>query len=133
MLAAAALSADGWQAVNLGPDTPFDALLAAAERQEPRVVWLCVSSVRDGREIEDGLARLAARLAEHEIALIVGGRAMSKLALPVSAAPRSGASLSDLVALANEVRDSRNAGTCDQSVTSADATVISEGSAAGRD
>jgi hypothetical protein len=54
MLAAAALAADGWQAVNLGPDTPFDALLAAAERHEPGIAWLSISSIRDVREIEGG-------------------------------------------------------------------------------
>ncbi len=133
MLAAAALSADGWQAVNLGPDTPFDALLAAAERHGPRFVWISVSSIRDGREIEDGIAQLTARLAEREIALVLGGRALSNLALPASAAPRSGASLSDLVAIANEVRDSKCAGIGDESTTPADLAARPEDSTVEKD
>lgn len=112
MLAAAALSADGWQAVNLGPDTPFDALLAAAERHEPRVVWLSISSIRDRREIEDGIVQLAARLAPRQIALILGGRALNDLALPASAEQRSGASLSDLIRIANEARSPQTPADC---------------------
>lgn len=104
MLAAAALMADGWQAVNLGPETPFDALLAAAERHGPRVVWISISSIRDRREIEEGVARVAARLAERQIALILGGRALGDLSLPDSAAARRGVLLSDLVRLANLAR-----------------------------
>lgn len=103
MLAAAALSAAGWQTVNLGPDTPFDALLAAAAQHQPRVVWLCISSIRDGREIEDGIAQVAPRFAERDIALILGGRASSDLALPNVASLRCGMSISELLRIANEV------------------------------
>lgn len=133
MLATAALAADGWQAVNLGPDTPFNALLAAAERHQPRVVWLSISSIRDGREIEEGIARLVARLAEREIAFILGGQALSSLALPAIGALRSGKSLSDLIAIANEVRDLRSAGIGDESVRPADLAASPEDSTATRD
>lgn len=110
MLATTALSADGWQAVNLGPDTPFDALHAAVEWHEPRLVWLSVSSIRDKGELEHGITRLAARLADREVALVLGGRALDTLALPPISPPRCGATISDLVAFANEVRSSRMAG-----------------------
>jgi len=65
LLVGTALAAEGWQAVNLGPNVPFEAILRAIERHHPRVVWLSVSFVRDVNEIEQGLSQLAHKLVEH--------------------------------------------------------------------
>lgn len=104
MLAATALSAEGWRAINLGPDTPFSALIAAVDRHKPHVIWLSVNSIRDRRELEEGISELAAQMAERQIAFILGGQALANLALPSHVAPRCGASIADLIRFANEVR-----------------------------
>lgn len=109
LLAATALAADGWRTTNLGPDTPFDALGAALERHGPRVVWLSVSAIRDARELETGITSLAHRLAEHEIALVLGGRAANQLMLPANLPARRGTTVAELVEIAGAARGEASA------------------------
>lgn len=100
LLAATVLTAEGWQAMNLGPDTPFEALLAAVERSEPRLVWLSVSSVRDAREFAKGAEVLAQRLAEREVLLVLGGRGLTRDAIPRGEMVQTGTTLAELAAAA---------------------------------
>ncbi len=109
LLAATALAADGWRTINLGPDTPVESLLMACEHCRPIVVWLSVSSVGDARDLERGLVTLAEQLAAREIPLVVGGRAVEELSLP-GGLLRRGATLTDLVAIADEIRGHRGVG-----------------------
>jgi methanogenic corrinoid protein MtbC1 len=104
LLAATALGAEGWQTMNLGPDTPFEALLTAVERSGPQLVWLSASVVRDAGEFTDGLRTLADRLAAREIPLVVGGRGLTAASVPDGATIRIGRTLADLVALAGAQR-----------------------------
>ncbi|KAB2949235.1 MAG: hypothetical protein KJ057_00595 [Phycisphaerae bacterium] len=104
MLVATTLAADGWHAVNLGPDTPFSAMLAAVERHAPRLVWLSISSIRNQKEVEEGVAELSARLSERGTALILGGRAAGSLSIMKHTYSQRGESLADLLTLANELR-----------------------------
>lgn len=103
MLVSAALAASSWQAVNLGPDTPFEALSTAVERHRPRLVWLSVSSVRDANELRDGVTGLATRLADRGTTLAIGGRALGELALPELPAVRQTATIAELVRVADEL------------------------------
>lgn len=107
MLVSTALAADAWQAVNLGPDTPFDALLTAVDRHEPRLVWLSISSVRDANELREGVTRVAARLADRGILLVIGGRALGELSLPELASARQAATIAELVQIAGELLSGR--------------------------
>lgn len=100
LLAATALGAEGWQAMNLGPDTPFEALLKAAERSEPRLVWLSASVIRDESEFVDGVVALSKRLAEREVPLVVGGRGVTPALVPSGALIHTGRTLGDLIAVA---------------------------------
>lgn len=104
MLAATTLAADGWHVVNLGPDTPFSAMFAAVERHAPRLVWLSISSIRNLKEIEEGVAELSARLSQRGTALILGGQAAGSLPIPKHTHSQRGESLADLLTLANELR-----------------------------
>lgn len=74
MCAAAVLAEAGFRTTNLGPDTPFDALLQATAAVKPRLVWVAVtiqpSNVNFGRD----LAALARALGGSKAALVVGGR-----------------------------------------------------------
>lgn len=86
LLVATALQAEGWRAVNLGPNTPFDALAAACKHHEPALAWLSVSSVQNAGEIERGIERLAGELAEQRTTLVLGGQSL----LDVSTRERPG-------------------------------------------
>lgn len=76
LLVATALAAEGWQATNLGADTPFEAISSAIEVQRPRLVWVSISSIGDIGKIDGGIGVLAQRLAECNAALALGGRAL---------------------------------------------------------
>lgn len=108
LLVAVALASEGWRVVNLGPNTPFDAFMAAADRYKPRLAWLSVSSVRDDVEIANGVTQMAKDLAERGCSLIAGGQAFNRLAIP-GGVLFHGESLADLIVTAKEVRDSKKA------------------------
>jgi methanogenic corrinoid protein MtbC1 len=76
LLVATALAAEGWHALNLGADTPFDALLRAMEVHSPRLVWVSISSIGDMSEVDRGICVLAQRLSERNATLALGGRAL---------------------------------------------------------
>ena len=63
----------GFHEINLGPDTPIDALAAAAEQYQPRLLWLSCSAP-DARPGDDELKPLMQYLDEHKAVMVVGGR-----------------------------------------------------------
>ena len=103
-LAAAVLTEEGFQSMNLGPDTPFESLELAARGHGARLVWLSVSGRVDARPLAARIAELARSLAEIGAFVVVGGRRASELSLPPSDNLFSGASMAELVAFARGVR-----------------------------
>ena len=67
------LCEQGFHEINLGPDTPVDALIAAAEHYQPRLLWLSCS-VPDTRPKNAELKPLLTYLDAHQAVLVVGGR-----------------------------------------------------------
>lgn len=67
------LCEQGLHEINLGPDTPVGALLAAAEQYHPRLLWLSCS-VTEIRPKPSILAPLLDYLDEHQAVLVTGGR-----------------------------------------------------------
>jgi hypothetical protein len=49
LLAQMVLLDAGWQAINLGPNTPLASLLNAARTAKPRLIWLSVSYLADAK------------------------------------------------------------------------------------
>jgi methanogenic corrinoid protein MtbC1 len=101
LLAATALAAEGWQAVNLGPDTPYQALLEAAAHHKPSLVWVSVSSIADDTAIGPALDHLIDRCAELGITLALGGQALP-LSVPRAHVYRC-QSIANLVTLAQSL------------------------------
>ncbi|MGE0480090.1 MAG: B12-binding domain-containing protein [Phycisphaerae bacterium] len=109
LLAATALAAESWNTTNLGPDMPFRALVAAVGRHRPALVWLSVSSMQDGAEMSDGLAGLLDASTDEGPTILVGGRAAAELELPKSPRVQRGATLAELVAMAQALRERNEA------------------------
>jgi methanogenic corrinoid protein MtbC1 len=107
LLAATALAAEGWRTINLGPDTPIESYVLAAERHRPKLVWLSISSASDASATERGVADLATSLARYGIELVVGGRALESLSLPSSHVHR-GNSFAELIAVAHAIQKTQS-------------------------
>lgn len=103
LLAATALLAEGMRAVNLGPDTPYAALLSAWERHDPALVWVSVSTVADARGTEEALKRVVEALAQRGTYLAIGGRCMDSLGISKSRNVRRCRGLCDLVEWVQEL------------------------------
>jgi methanogenic corrinoid protein MtbC1 len=103
LLAQMVLLDAGWDAVNLGPDTPIKSLCVAIDELHPKLVWLSISH----REIDDAFQRAYMKLYRHTqaagIPLVIGGRALfeaSRAKLPYTA---YGDGLTHLAALARSL------------------------------
>ncbi|MCU0290889.1 MAG: excisionase family DNA-binding protein [Thermoanaerobaculaceae bacterium] len=73
------LAEDGYQAINLGPNTPFDTLRRAAEDLRPRLVWVTVGSLTKAEVLEQEVTALAAAIKPLGSSLTVGGRGAARL------------------------------------------------------
>jgi MerR family transcriptional regulator, light-induced transcriptional regulator len=67
----------GFQSVNLGPNTPDAAVLAAANQHKPALVWRSITGVNRPEQMAADICRLAEQLGP--IPLVVGGREVHKL------------------------------------------------------
>jgi excisionase family DNA binding protein len=103
LLAATVLAAEGVEAINLGPDTPFDTLRAAAVEHRARLVWLSVSSKVEEREFLKELEALASELAASGVCVVLGGQEAENLALPRADNLHLGRSMGELIAFARGI------------------------------
>lgn len=76
LLAQLVLTDAGWDAVNLGPDTPFDSLADAVGELRPRLVWLSASHLDDEAKFTREYRRFHRVADKHGAAVAVGGRAL---------------------------------------------------------
>lgn len=100
LLAATVLAAEGVEAINLGPDTPFDTLRAAAIEHRARLVWLSLSAAVEERVLLEALEALSADLAGSGASVVLGGQAAEELDLPRIDNLYRGRSMGELVAFA---------------------------------
>jgi excisionase family DNA binding protein len=75
LLVELALRERGWRAVSLGSNLPFDTLVAAVERYQPRLFWLSVSFVADESTFCQEYAKFYEALTSRP-AVVTGGRAL---------------------------------------------------------
>ncbi|KAB2962280.1 MAG: helix-turn-helix domain-containing protein [Thermoanaerobaculia bacterium] len=100
LAAAAVLASEGFDTVNLGADTPIEALEQAVESLGPRLVWVSMSAAPHSERLGRELAALARTLAPRGAHLAVGGRAAAGLRLPALPNLQVGASMAELAAFA---------------------------------
>ena len=74
LMVATTLASLGWRAMNLGPNLPFDALLAAVDLHSPDLVWLSCSVPVLPEQHTRALRKAARVLADRGVELVVGGR-----------------------------------------------------------
>ncbi len=78
LLAQLVLLDAGWEAINLGPNTPLPSLAKAVRVLRPRLLWLSVSFLEDAAEFV-GAYRDLYRTAERQgVAIAVGGQALGE-------------------------------------------------------
>jgi excisionase family DNA binding protein len=76
LLAQLVLLDAGWEAVNLGPNTPLASLAKAVRELRPRMVWLSASYIRSDDEFLGAYRDLYRAAEQLGAAVAVGGRAL---------------------------------------------------------
>lgn len=79
LAAAVVLSEAGFRTVNLGPDLPTAALVAAAERSYPAIVWRTASAAVAPSALADDVAAIARAVAPWAGQVAIGGRTCGDL------------------------------------------------------
>lgn len=111
LVGALVLEAEGVQAVNLGPNTPNDALLRAVEQHEAMLAWLSITAPASMSWLVDQVGQMAGLLAARRVRLMVGGQQVDAL-LDLQSRHANltlGRSMSDLVAEVRRVRAASHA------------------------
>lgn len=100
LLATVCLQELGWSSLNLGPNTPIEALAAAVEAYGPKLIWLSMSSPVSDCQLKRHLGAMGDLARQHDTPVLVGGR---QIAAPL---PQAGpnvhfaTSMTELVAFA---------------------------------
>jgi excisionase family DNA binding protein len=77
LLAQLVLLDAGWEAVNLGPNTPLPSLARAVRELCPRLLWLSVSYLADEPNFTGGYRELYQTAQRQGVAVAVGGQALT--------------------------------------------------------
>lgn len=100
LLAQMALLDSGWNAIDIGPNTPMKSFEKALEEFRPRLVWISVSFLADDERFVREYKRLYRIAAERGIAVAVGGQALSQTVRQQIPYTTHGDGLTQLVAFA---------------------------------
>jgi methanogenic corrinoid protein MtbC1 len=107
LAAATVLTAEGFHAVNLGPQTPYETLARAAQLQDAALVWLSITHDIGPDELRTGVETLSRSLQNCNARLIVGGRAVDPLVAKGRPNVHVGRSMAELAAFAKGLRLAR--------------------------
>lgn len=102
---AAVLESEGFESVNLGPDTPLESLSIAVEDLDASLVWLSLSGNSGALvELERGLGPFVESLEARAIPLVIGGGKIGQMDIPASDFVYRGSSMAELEALLKGMR-----------------------------
>jgi excisionase family DNA binding protein len=104
LLAQLVLTDAGWDAVNLGPNTPLASLSRAIEELRPSLVWLSISHLCDRESFLQNYRAFYGLAERVGVAVVIGGRALDdslRSAIPYSS---YGDGLSHLAAFARTLQ-----------------------------
>lgn len=76
-LAELALAAHGWNAVNLGPNTPMSSFQKAVEQLRPRLLWLSASHLANPEVFLEQYRIMYQAVSRLGVAVAIGGQALS--------------------------------------------------------
>ncbi|HVW00121.1 MAG TPA: helix-turn-helix domain-containing protein [Planctomycetaceae bacterium] len=77
LLAQLVLLDAGWDAVNLGPNTPLSSLIAALRELRPRLLWLSVTHIENTPRFVHACRDLCQAAEQAGVAVAVGGQALT--------------------------------------------------------
>jgi methanogenic corrinoid protein MtbC1 len=78
LLAQLVLIDAGWEAVNVGPNTPLPSLIKAIRDLRPRLLWLSVSHLEDTAGFIESYRELYRAAERYGVAVAIGGQAMAE-------------------------------------------------------
>lgn len=78
LLAQSALLDNGWEAVNIGPNTPFSSFTKAIREMRPKLVWVSVSNLHDADRFESEYREFYGVACDAGVPVAIGGRALTE-------------------------------------------------------
>lgn len=96
----------GYRTLNLGPDVPAKALVAAIEAQKPALVWRSFSPDVTLAELKSDLTKIQASCTS-STELVIGGRGVPRGAVVARGGPNHFDSMTELAGFAKAARRSR--------------------------
>ena len=94
-----ALRAEGFSAINLGPNLPLEALLDEAKKVKPIIAWISISHLKKAHILRNEIKDLARELRNQKTFLIVGGSQIHRLRLNRDPYVLIGNNISELVSI----------------------------------
>lgn len=107
IMVATVLAAEGWKAINLGPETPDHVLLSAARANRAMLLWRCLSVAEHERTSGAELAALADHVRPEGAHLVAGGRGCPERITPGRDNLMLAGSMGELAAFARGLRVAR--------------------------
>jgi len=78
LLAQMVLLDAGWEAVNLGPNTPLFSFRCALDELKPRLIWISLSHLQDDDAFLRNYGELYQKAEQAGVAVVIGGRALGE-------------------------------------------------------
>lgn len=106
LVASVVLAEAGYRTLNLGPNVPTKAIVAAVEAQKPALVWRSFSPDVPAAELKADLSKIKA-IRSGSTELVVGGRGVPRGVVSPGAGPSYFDSMTELAGFAKAARRSR--------------------------
>lgn len=78
LLAQLVLLDSGWQAINLGPNTPMESFVKAVQDLRPKLIWISASHIPDETQFQREYAALHRAAEQYGAGIALGGRALTE-------------------------------------------------------